>query len=175
MRFVVDKPRARFLPTRCGYAIARVVAFIRFQTASEAKPVADRVVHSIDRDHNAIENYCVSAFVVAITYIYIASALPLQRIAACVVAIPLAIVAVHIPFAAVGLPLSLIFGDNRKAISLLHMFLLLGASMYFAGWHSAVRYVAWVTLGITLLNAAAAVIMFLLRGRVAEMERACGL
>ena len=60
MRVVRDCPQAQYLPLRHHFALARLLAFFASRFRSPAAPHVDRVVHALDRDQSAVENYGVA-------------------------------------------------------------------------------------------------------------------
>jgi hypothetical protein len=168
MQVIRDRPAARWLPSRHRFALARLIALIRFRV-EDSRPRLSNVDHIllvIDRDQSAIENYGVAIWILFTAVCYIAAILPLPIGLAFVVALPLAAVAVHSP---------MYTGAGLKVNSVLTMVLMIMASSYFGMAASPVRYVAWFFFVVIVCNCMAWVIMMMLRNRVRELEQRCGI
>lgn len=170
-----DEPRAKWLPSRRRFALARLMALIAFRAAAARPKKVERVVYAIDRDHDQLENYAMSLWIAITMFAYTASALPLRPVAAAVAALVLLPMMLQIPFYTGPVLIAFAAGDNRRFASRFYLSVIVAASAYFARAQSSVRYVAWFFLGVCALNALAAVIMFFARGVVAQMEAECGL
>lgn len=172
MKVVRGRADARWLPSRFNFALLRLYAFVRMKLA---KPQAADVSLAIDRNQNPIESAVLSLWTTATLTCYAAATLfaswplPLALLAG----IPVAITCLEIPIIVVGVPLRH-RANNIPLQSFVLMSLLIGAAVYFARSQTWARFAAWQFLGAVALNAAAAGIMFLLRGSVAEMENAVG-
>ncbi|HEY8131541.1 MAG TPA: hypothetical protein VII12_06580 [Thermoanaerobaculia bacterium] len=168
MKALRDCPAARWLPSRHRFALARLIAFLRLRAeASRPRPAdVDHEILVIDRDQTAIEHYAVSAWIFLTIVCYIAAMLPLPMGVAFVAALPLSGVAVQIPTYTFA---------GRKVNSVLTMVLMIVASSYFGMAASPVRYVAWFFFAVIAFNAAAWLIMMLMRDRVLELEQRCGI
>ncbi len=179
MNVVRDCPEARWLPARHRFALARMIAFFCANRPSSPPKGVDRLLLAIDRDQSAVENYTVTIWLLLTATLYVASLLPLTPGIAIVVATPIAAVALQGSFILHALLWNLISGarirNNVKRNSVFLMTAMILASAYFATLRSPVRYVAWFFLGVLALNAVAAMIMFLLRNSVRELERKCGI
>ena len=168
MKIVRDDPAARWLPSRHRFALARLIAFILFRV-EDSRPRLSSVDHlllAIDRDQSAIENYFLSIWFIVMAVCYIAAALPLPAAISFIVAVPLATIAMQIPICA-GVPM--------QVSSVGFMLLLFSESAYYASTASAVRYVAWFSLIIMVMNTMAWLVMIFLRHEVRELERRCGI
>src|ERR1700686_3152660 len=100
VRVVRDCPQAQYLPSRCHFALARLLAFAASRFRSPAAPHADRVVHALDRDQSAVENYGVAIWFVVTLACYLMFLLPFRApfdILAAIVLAPLS-VQLAIPF-----------------------------------------------------------------------------
>ena len=87
--------------------------------------------------------------------------------------IPLAITLMEIPVVVLGL-LFRRRASNIGLNSVVLMSLLIGAALYFARAQSWVRFAAWQFLAGVVLNAIAAPLLFVLRGRIARLESTFG-
>ncbi len=172
MKIVRGRADARWLPSRFNYALFRFYAFLRMKTA---KPHPADVSLVIDRNQNPIESVVLSTWTTATLACYAAETLfdawplPLALLAG----IPVAITALEIPIVAVGVSLRH-RGYNIPLNSFVLMSLMTVAAWYFTRAQSWIRFVAWQFLGAVALNAIAAVIVYSLRGAIAEMENAVG-
>jgi hypothetical protein len=168
MKVVRDYPAAKWLPSRHRFALARLIAFIRFRVEDSRPRLSnvDHVLLVIDRDQSAIENYGVAIWILFTATCYIAAILPLPIGFAFVAALPLAAVAVHSP---------MYTGAGLKVNSVLTMVLMIIASSYFGVATSPVRYVAWLFFAVIAVNAAAWLIMIIMRDNVRELEQRCGI
>lgn len=172
MKVVHGRADARWLPTRFHFAAFRLYAFVRMKLA---KPEPADVSLAIDRNQNPIESAVLSTWTTATLACYAAGTLfaswplPLALLAG----VPVAITCLEIPIVTVGLVLRK-RANNIPLNSFVSMSVLIAAALYFARAQSWVRFAAWQFLGAVALNAIAAVIVFLLRGAIAEMENAVG-
>ena len=176
MNVVVDRPEARWLPSRHRFAIARLYAFARLR--HNARSTAERPEHlilALDRDQSATETHTVALWVFVTTASYFAAMLPLPIPLAIVAAIPLASLAIHIPFIGGGLAVRLITRDenNVKIVSAGTMSLLLIGSSYVAWTATWARFVAWFFFSVLAINGLAALILWLLRATVQAAEERC--
>jgi hypothetical protein len=171
----VDRPDARWLPSRHRFAAARLVALVRLLMARPAEKQAIHLVLPIDRDQTSAEINGVAIWVFATTACYIAASLPLPLPVSIALAIPLAAVAIHIPIVACGLVMRLLTGDGNhiKAISVVIMGLLMMASFYAATTATWARFVACFFLAVLAFNGVAAFVLWLLRGAVRRGEERC--
>lgn len=172
MRIVRGRADARWLPSRFNFALFRLFAFLRMK---RAKPEPAEVSLVLDRNQNPIESAVLSTWTAATLTCYAAETLfdawplPLALLAG----IPVAITCLEIPIIAIGVALRH-RANNIPLNSFVMMSLLVLAAAYFARAQSWIRFAAWQFLGFVALNALAAVIVFLLRGAIAELENAMG-
>lgn len=171
MKVVLGRADARWLPSRFNFALFRLFAYFRMRNA---KPEPRDVALVIDRNQNAIESYLISAWAALTVSCYLAETLldswPLPL--AFVGAVFLATVVFEIPIILIG---AMRKGRaNHELQSAIAMMLLIAASAYFAFSESWLRIPAWLFLGGVALNAIAAVLVFLLRGPIAEIENRVG-
>jgi hypothetical protein len=172
VKVVRGRADARWLPSRFNFALFRLYAFLRMKTA---RPEPAEVALVIDRNQNPIESAVLSTWTTATLTCYAAGTLfeawplPLALLAG----VPVAITCLEIPIVSIGLVLR--HRENNIPLnSFVLMSLLIAAAVYFARAQSWIRFAAWQFLGAVALNAVAAVIIFLLRGQIAEMEDAVG-
>jgi hypothetical protein len=175
MNVVIDRPEARWLPSRHHFALARLIALARLGNARPEVKQHEHLILSIDRDQTAAEMYCVAAWIIATTACYIGVALPFVLPLSIVLAIPLAAMAIHLPIVIGGPLLRLLIGDGNhiKIVSMTTMSLLLIASAYVATTTTWARFVAWLFLAILIINSAAAAVLWLMRNAVQAAEERC--
>jgi hypothetical protein len=176
MNVVVNRPEARWLPSRHRFALAQLVAFTRLRrSAQQSTSAPDHLILSIDRDQSAAESYAVAIWVFVTAATYFAATLPMPLPLAFIVAIPLASIVLHLPIVIGGPILRLILGDNDhiKVVSAGTMLLLIVWSFYVARGDSWARFIAWFFFAVLVCNAIAAAILWLLRGVVQAEESRC--
>jgi hypothetical protein len=172
---VADRPEARWLPSRRRFAVARLIAYWKLRAARKSANEADHLVLPIDRDQTAAEMHAIAIWVFVTTTCYVAAMLPMFWPAAILVAIPIAAIALHFPIVVIGPIVRMLIGDGDhiKIISVITMSLLVIASSYIAATSSWARYVAWFFFAALIVNAAAAGVVWLLRGRIRAAEERC--
>lgn len=175
MNVVTDHAEAHWLPSRHRFALARLIAFAKLRRARAVANNAEHLILPIDRDQTASEMNGIAIWVFVTTVCYVAAALPLSWPVAIVVAIPIAAIALHFPIVVIGPIVRTLIGDGNhvKIISVITMWLLVIASSYVAvsaGWS---RYVAWLFFAALIVNGAAAIVVWLLRGQVRAAEERC--
>lgn len=175
LNVAIDRPDARWLPSRHRFAVARLIGFILLGRARSAEEGPEHLILSIDRDQTAVEMHLTAVWVFATTACYIAALLPVALPLSIVLSIPLAAVAIHLPIVLGGPILRALTGDGDhiKLVSVITMGLLLMASSYMATTQTWARFVAWLFFAILFLNCAAAVILWMLRGSVQAAEERC--
>jgi hypothetical protein len=164
---VVDRPEARWLPSRHRFALARLIAYVTLRGARGVAEKPEHLILPIDRDQTAVEMNSIAVWVLATTICYVAAVLPLAWPIALIIAIPLALIAVHFPIVVIG------DGDHVKIISVITMALLLIASSYFAVSASWARFAAWLFFAVLAVNGVAAIIAWLMRGSIRAAEERC--
>jgi hypothetical protein len=175
LNVAIDRPDARWLPSRHRFAVARLIGYIRLGRSRPAEDGAGHLILSIDRDQTAVEMHLAAFWVFATTACYIAASLPFALPLSIGLAIPLAAIVIHLPVVLGGPILRALTGDGNhiKIVSVITMALLLIASSYVATTRSWARFVAWLFFAILLLNGVAAVILWLLRGAIQAAEERC--
>ena len=176
MNVVVDRPEARWLPSRHRFAIARLAALARLRRgARSTAETPEHLILAIDRDQSAAEAYAVAVWVFLTTASYFTAMLPLPVPLAILAAIPLASLAIHIPFIGGGLALRLVTRDENhiRIISAGTMGLLLIWSSYVARTATWARFVAWFFFAVLAINSLAALILWLIRASVQAAEERC--
>ena len=178
MKAVRGRADARWLPSRFNFALFRLFAYVRMRNA-RAEP--GDVALIVDRNQNPIESFMMSVWVPLTVACYVAGSLS-ARPSAILAAIPIALVLVHIPIIVMGalvMPLWHAVTGRRienvvRVSSTVMMTLFLAAAIWFARSPSWARFVAWHVLILVGLNTIAAGVVFLLRGGIADLERAVG-
>jgi FtsH-binding integral membrane protein len=179
MKTVRDRADARWLPSRFRYALFRLAAFgiIRRSRPREASGL----VLVIDRDQSASEYYVISVWLLLTVSCYVGACLSriTNGVVAAIAAIPLAsllIEAVYLSGAAMPALMAAGIRQERslRVASMMLYGLLILAAAYFVLAESWVRYVAISFLVIVAVNAIAAVVVWSLRRRIADLERAYG-
>lgn len=175
LHVAIDRPEARWLPSRHRFALWRLVAFVRLRWSRPPLERPEHLILSIDRDQTAVEMHCVAAWVFVTTTCYFAAFLPFALPLSIVIAIVLAAIAIHVPIVPGGGMLRLLMGDGDriKIISVTTMGLLLIASSYIATTTTWARYAAWFFFAILITNCIAAAILWLLRNAVRAAEERC--
>jgi hypothetical protein len=176
MRVVRDCPQARYLPLRHHFALARLLAFVASRFRSPAAPHVDRVIHALDRDQSAVENYGVAIWFVVTLVCYLMFLLPFRApfdILAAIVIAPLS-VQIAIPFFG-GVFTLMGMKNTMSLVSASIMSVMIVASSYLATVAAPVRFIAWFFLFVVALNAAAWLILLPLRDRIRELEKRCGI
>jgi hypothetical protein len=176
MNVIVNRPEARWLPSRHRFALAQLVAFTRLRRGEpRIANGPDHLILPIDRDQSASESYAVAIWVFVTAAAYLAAILPMPLPLAIIVAIPLASIVLHLPIVLGGPALRLILGDNDhvKIISVGTMSLLTAWSFFVVRGNSWARFVAWFFFAVLAGNAIAALVLWLLRAAVREEESQC--
>ena len=172
MRVIRGREDARWMPSRFRFALFRLYAYGRLRSATAR--TAD-VAYIIDRDQSAVENFTVGIWTILSAGAYLTWLLwPRWPLALALFAAPvIAVMLMQVSVVAVGV-LLLRRKDNLRVNSVVLMTLLTAAAVYFARVDGWVRYAAWQFLGVLALNAFAAVVVALLRSRIASLESTLG-
>jgi hypothetical protein len=172
---VTDRPEAHWLPSRHRFALSRLIAYARLRRARDVAQTVEHLVLPIDRDQTAAEMNGAAIWVFVTTSCYVAAMLPLIWPAAIAVAIPITAIVLQFPIVVIGPIVRMLIGDGDhiKIISVITMTLLVAASAYFAASASWARYVAWFFFAVLIVNGAAAIVVWLLRGSIREAEERC--
>ncbi|HEV7425350.1 MAG TPA: hypothetical protein VGQ46_03210 [Thermoanaerobaculia bacterium] len=175
MNVVVDRPAARWLPSRHHFALARLIAYAQLRDGREEVNGAEHLILPIDRDQTAAEMNGVAIWLFATTVCYVAAMIPMYRPAAIVAAIPIAAIVLHFPTCVIGPIVRMLIGDGNhiKIISVIAMSLLVIASSYFAASTSWARYAAWLFFAVFIANGVAAAIVWFLRSGIRAAEERC--
>ncbi len=172
----VDRPRARWLPSRHHFALARLIACARLRSAMRASgPATDHIVLAIDPDQTAAEMNGVALWVFLTAACYFAALLPWTLPLSLVGGMLLAAIALHLPFLIGGALIRALTGDGDhiRIISLLTMSLMTIASSWIATTTTWARFAAWLFLAVLFVNGLAAIITWVLRRWIAALEEQC--
>lgn len=173
---IAGRAEARRLPSRHRFAIARLAAFVLLHRgARQTTENPEHIILHVDRDQSSAEAYAVAVWIFLTTGSYFAGTLPLPLPLSILAAIPLAFLAFHIPIVGGGLLLRLLAGDGNhiRTVSAGSMGMLLIWSFYIARAATWPRIVAWFFFAVLTGNAIAAVILWIVRGRVRAAEARC--
>lgn len=174
MKAIVDRADAAALPSRHHFAIFRLLAALRFRaTRPRAEP--GLVLH-LDEYQSSSENYLLALMLWLIGSAYVTDVLAhvLPLLIAAILGVALSPLALQLPFFVTGaIATALHDGDNRRLNSLSVMAVLLVSSIYYALQQTWVRWPARMFLALTAINAAAAPVAWLLRGRLSALEERC--
>lgn len=175
-----DRVEAQLLPSRHHFALFRLVAYVRLRNA--APTMKPGLYLGLDRDQTAGEIHTISVLILALSTCFIGTALTsfLAVPLSIVIAPVAAMVTIQLVMIVVGVSstrLRSAFGDpaasdNRALNSVCLWSLLTAAALYFASRPSPARWVAAAFLVVLGANGTAAVILWLMRRRVAAVERA---
>ena len=175
MKIVHDRAEARWLPSRCRFALARLVAFVILRRAKPQPAPGLRLI--VQGDQQPAEHYVVSLWVTLTAIAYVTALLARWMVlpAAAAIAIVPAGIVVELPYLLPGaLLLPFRRRNDNKLQATAYMVVMLIASSYFAMQSTPVRFAAYFALLLFALNGVAAVVMFALRGPVRRLEERCG-
>ena len=89
MNVVVNRPEARWLPSRHRFALAQLIAFARLRRGEQQVANGpDHLILSANRDQSAAESYAVAVWVFVTVAAYLLAILPMPLPLAIIVAIP---------------------------------------------------------------------------------------
>jgi hypothetical protein len=180
VRIVRGHGEVRRFPSRHNHGLFRLGSYLRLRGA---RPEPHNGILVIDRHQSNTETWAVAIWMMLTMSCYLAVALfPAWPILlALLVGAAVAVFAVHVAIVLGGVLISPA-GNALARLGLLpfrviNMFMLLpmvAASASFATRATWIRFVAWQFLGVMALNALAAVIVFLLRDSIAQLEGSMG-
>jgi hypothetical protein len=172
---VTDRPEAHWLPSRHRFALSRLIAYAKLRGARAVTNNVEHLILPIDRDQTAAEMNAIAIWMFVTTVCYVAAVLPLIWPVAIIVAIPIAAIVIHFPIVVIGPIVRMMIGDGDhiKIISVITMALLVIASSYFAASTLWARYVAWFFFAVLIVNGAASMVVWLLRGSIRAAEERC--
>ena len=175
MRLIRTRADARWLPARFNLGIFRLVAFVIARRAQRKDQPG--LVLGIDRHQSAFENNSLSICLVASFSLYAYGAMRIVGTpawAAVLVALPAAILALHVIVVGTGLLFvaTLSTQNHIRILTALLMAVTILLSAWIATTAHWTRYVGRLAIAGVLLNALAAVVMRLLTPQVEALERA---
>jgi hypothetical protein len=179
VRAAIDRPEAKWLPSRHRYALARLVAFMALHALRATVRPNRRVVLPIDRDQSTLENYAIALWIFITSTLYL---IALVRPALWMFMPLVAAALLEVPLYATGLFIAPILRaiakrpgeNNHRFVSIANFLTLAAISAWFAWTLTWARFVAYFFFAVMALNAAAFVIMLMLRGSVARVEAEYG-
>ncbi|HEX7154477.1 MAG TPA: hypothetical protein VF618_23530 [Thermoanaerobaculia bacterium] len=175
MRFVRNRAEGRWLPSRHHFALFRLAAYLRLRAAKpEPQP---GLMLAVTRDQSMGENYGFAIWFLLSNAAFLAPYLPLPLPLAFVVAVPLVALLLQFPCFLMGaVVMPLLTRNFLRNNQRMNMTVLLVISTTLAASHvrqlSFAGVVAWQFFGLIVLNAVAAVILFLLRDDIERLEQA---
>jgi hypothetical protein len=182
VRVVRDRGDARWLPSRFHFALFKLFAYFRLRIAKpEPRP---GVVMTIDPHQSALENYIVAVSVLLVTTCFTASlfAASMPFGAACIVAIPVTAVMIHVPIVFFGTVISPMIRrvtglSDEGAIAInsaILMTVTIAAATMLAAGASPLRGIGTLFLLLAGANAIAAVAVFMMPSAMAAAETRFG-
>jgi hypothetical protein len=172
MRTVRDRADARWLPSRFRYAAFKLLAYLILR---RTPPRIQRgLVLVVDRDQSALEHHTLAVYILLTVSCYAAAVVSLRypAVIGVIASIPLAVLAVEAPLYIAGL---IAPQKRHMAFQTFSIWVFLtAAAAYFATWKTWVRFPAWLFLLALAVNGAFAVVVRMLRGRIAEQEKIHG-
>ena len=175
MRVVIDRPEARWLPSRHRYALSRLIALVALRFSRGSVPSNRRLILPIDRDQSAPENHAIALWLLITTTLFLVA---LVRPALWILMPFAAAALLEVPFFVAGAFLAPIVGrrgaDNKRLTSAATFVALAAASAWFAWTLTWARFVAYFFFAVLAVNAVAFVAMLLLRGVVERIESEYG-
>lgn len=174
MRMVRGNAAARWMPSRHNFALFRLMAWLRLRNA---RPEPGQVILGIDRHQSNTETWIVTLWVLILSTIFIDTvfALPL------VLSFILAVVGLQAALISSGLLVTPLWNavtrlgtPGVRVSSVVTMGLLTAGAVNCAMRPAWVRFAGWHFLSMLGLNAIAAVILFLFRDSIAQLEASVG-
>ncbi len=179
MTIVRDRGDARWLPSRFHFALFRLYAYMRLR-AAKPEPVPGLIL-SINRHQSASENFLATICIVFVAGSYFAAWFETSMVTllayaagllAAIIAIQALIVFSGLIFAAV--PKAGGMGVAARLVAVTIMAAMIAGGGAVASGDSSARYVAGGFLLLVAMNAVAALLNFLLREKIGELERRFG-
>lgn len=179
MRIVRGHAEARWMPSRHNLAIFRLLAYFRLR-AAPCQP-SDTIL-IIDRHQSSAETSIVAAYLVATVTLCLAGTLfAAQPLAiALTVSLVLASLGIQVTLVASGVLMTLWQAVTRlntpgpRVNSIVAMTMIGALCAYCTTRATWVRFAGWQFFAVAAVNALAAVVAFLLRRRIAELEASIG-
>ncbi|HEY8712052.1 MAG TPA: hypothetical protein VIM68_04220 [Thermoanaerobaculia bacterium] len=182
MTVIRDRADARWLPSRFDFALFRLFAYFRLRTMRPEPKQG--IALSVERHQSAIENYliplCVLVVIAAFMASLIASMLPLE--AAFLIALPATAVLITAQMVLTGLAITPLVrklpgmtGASRITVNAAVLSAMaITAAALLAASATPLRHIGTAYLMLLAANALASVVVFLMRRRIADLERRCG-
>ena len=173
MRLIRNCARARWLPSRHRYALAKLIALIASHRTRADEPHLH--VYAVDRDQSTFEQMTAATWIFLTSCAYGMAVTPWWSWPLVILVVPLLL---QLPFyfaGAVVLPLVMKSEDHRDLNTYFQWIVMIVLSAWAAASQHWSRFVAWFFFGVLALNAIAAVIVWMFRGAMAKLERECGL
>jgi hypothetical protein len=169
MRIVTDR-RAKWLPSRHHYALAKLIAFLIFRLQKqESGREPARYVFAINDHQSAAESFLVAGWMLATAIVELAALLPFRPWISAIVAVMTVPWLLQIPLFAFGS----MFG-SRAFTSMATFAILATASAFVAVTPNFARYSAWLFFIVLAANALARPFVRLLREPMSALEMQCG-
>jgi hypothetical protein len=180
MKFVRGHPEARWLPSRHNLALFRLYAYLRLRNA---KRETRDVILGIDRHQSNIEAWTVAVWTTLTGACCIAGTLfaswPIPI--ALTAAIPLSMLGIQTALVTSGVAVAPLWNvvtrlgtPGVKVNSIMTMSAIAALCAYSAMRPTWVRFAGLQFFVLFALNALAAVVVFLLRGRISQLETSVG-
>jgi hypothetical protein len=179
LTIVRDRRDARWLPSRFHFALFRLYAYMRLRAA---KPEPARgLILSVDRHQSASENFLSTICIVLVAGSYFGAWFETSMVTPVAYAAGLlaAVIAIQALIAVAGAIIVAIQKPDGAGTAATLMPIVIMAAMIAGGaavatGDSSARYIARGFLLLVAMNAAAAVVTFLLREQITEAERQFG-
>ena len=175
MRVVLDRPEAKWLPSRHRYALAKLMALIALKTTRRNVAPNGRLVLPVDRDQSTPENYAIALWMLVTTTLYL---IALVRPALWILMPFVAAVLMEVPLHVTGFLIAPLLRalarrpgeNNQRAVSIASFLTMAAVSAWFAWTLTWARFVAYFFFAVLAANAIAFIVMLLLRGVVERIE-----
>ena len=169
MKTVCDH-RAKWLPSRYHFALAKVIAFLVFRAQKpDPVPPSTRYVFPIHDHQSEAEAFAVAAWVFLTAVVELAALLPFRPWISAIIAVISVPWLLQVPLFVLGS----MFG-SRTLTSLVTFAILMIASAFVAVMPTPVRYSAWLFFAVLAANAMAWPVALLLREPMGALEQQCG-
>ena len=170
MRLVHGNAAARWLPSRHNFALFRLLAWLRLRNAH---PEPAPVILGIDRHQSNTETWIVTAWVSVMATIFIAEVFAVPPALSFILAMAgfqVALITSGLTLAPLWNAVTRLSTPAVKVSSFAIMGLLTASAVVCTTRPTWVRFAGWHFLSMLGLNAIAAVIVFLLRNSITQLE-----
>jgi hypothetical protein len=174
MKMVQGNAAARWLPSRHNFALFRLLAWLRLRNA---RPVPSAVILGIDRHQSNTETWTVTVWVLVMATIFLSAALAIPLALSFVLAVAgfqVALITSGLTIAPLWNAVTRLGTPGVRVSSFVIMGLLTAGAAYCTTRPTWVRFAGWHFLSMLGLNAISAVIVFLLRDSIAQLEASAG-